>query len=228
MKRVEGILKEHGKKYDIVTRRELTRDIVDEFDLIVSAGGDGTVIAGAAYNKDVPQLNVRLDEGSVGALCHKDFEPALRSALEGKLEVGEWTRQDVYLALNGHDPSGPDGKFIGRALNETGVQEKGGIFGMAKYNFNGEYSESSGLVVVTGTGSTGWKKTFEGYSRDSKIFKYVSVLSDKGNEFGEGDNFVIEYKNHEGMFVMDTVRREFPRDSVLEIKLSKSPLRVLE
>lgn len=214
---IGAILEEAGKEYHIMTRRELSQEIVNETDLLISAGGDGTVIASAAYNEKTPQLNIRLDKGSRGALCNKDFRVALKDALEGKFDVEEWARQDVYL----------DGKFTGRALNEICVKEKGGLSKMAKYNLNGEYQENSGLVIVTGTGSGGWPKAFEKYSKDSKVFKYKVAFPAIGNEMGEANNFIIEYKNHEGMFELDTVAYDLPRDSVLEIKLSKNPLRVL-
>lgn len=217
LREIESFLKREGIEYKITTRKELSSDFVDQFDLLISAGGDGTVIASAAYNRDIPQLNLRLDKMSKGYLCHKDLGEILRKIVEGKFEVEEWTRQDVYL----------DGKFVGRALNEVCVGEDMNFSKMAKYFLNGEYQKNSGLIIVTGTGSTGWPTAFEKYSQSSKMFKYKTIFPAEGKEEGAGKSFVIKYKGHEGKFAIDTISYDLPRGSVLEVRLSKHPLRVI-
>ena len=218
LREIEIILKKFGKEYKIITRKELEEDFVNKADLLISAGGDGTVIASAAYNENIPQLNLRLDEMSRGNLCNKNIENALRSILKGNFDIEEWTRQDVYL----------DGKFIGRVLNETCVGEDMNFAKMARYNLNRESQRNSGLIIVTGTGSTGWPSAFKKYSQLSKIFKYKTVFPVEGSEEGQGDYFIIEYKGHEGKFALDTISYELPRDSSLEVKLSKNPLKVVK
>jgi hypothetical protein len=44
---------------------------------------------------------------------------------------------------------------------------------------------------------------------------------------GKALSLKIDYKGHEGVFSMDTRKHNLPRDSVLEIKLSKNPLKVI-
>ena len=218
LKRVDAILRESGKDYEIITREELSEDVVDSSDLVISAGGDGTIIANAVCNRDTPQLNIRIDEISKGNLCYRDFEGALKNTLDGDFDIVEWTRQDVYL----------DGSFVARALNETVVEEKGGLAKMAKYVLDEEYHENSGSIIATGTGSSGWPSIFGKYERDSKMFKYKNILRVIGSESGFMDSLSIKYKNHNGRFVVDGVAYDFPRDSVLEIKVSENPLRVVE
>ncbi|MDD5192544.1 MAG: hypothetical protein PHX96_05375, partial [Candidatus Nanoarchaeia archaeon] len=109
VEKTEELIKKAGGEYRTITRRELSEELVNEYDAVISAGGDGTVIATAAFNKNIPQLNLKTDSKSVGALCQKDTENALKNFLNSNYKIEEWTRQDVYH----------DGKFIDRALNET-------------------------------------------------------------------------------------------------------------
>ena len=228
IKKIEEILRDHGCEFNTVTRDELKGINFSDYTYVVSAGGDGTVIAVAAYNLATPQINLKTEQRSRGELCCNDLEKSLDLMLNGRFEIEEWTRQDVYR----------DGKLITKALNETCVGESGLDFScMAKYNFSifdfsgkqtDDYLENSGLVMATGTGSTGWGSTFEHYKRSSKTFKFRTVLPNIGtlNE-GEFSSCRVVYKNHVGNFKVDTVKYDLPRDSVLEIKPSKFPLLVV-
>jgi len=209
-------------KTKVITRRELSENIVNNFNYVFSAGGDGTVIAVAAYNKDRPQLNLRTDKKSNGNLCHKNIKLAINKFLNKDYEIENWTRQDVYL----------DGKFVGRALNETAIGEDMNFTKMAGYNLKTnekqDFNRNSGLIIVTGTGSTGWPNAFKPFSKDSNYFKLLSILPCEGREKDKADYFKIEYKGHEGKFALDTITYDFPRDSTLEIKLSENPLKVIK
>ena len=136
-------------------------------------------------------------------------------------EIENWTRQDVIL----------NGKLIGRALNETAIGEDMNFTKMTRYNlkFNHreDYNENSGLIIVTGTGSTGWPNAFKQFSRKSKSFIFRTILPCEGREIGRDNYFKIEYKGHEGKVALDTVEYELPRDSILEVKVSQYPLRVI-
>ncbi|MBU3912912.1 MAG: NAD(+)/NADH kinase [Nanoarchaeota archaeon] len=228
LRRIEEILKKAGTQVDIVTRKELSEELLRGYDAVISAGGDGTVIAVAAYNLDIIQLNLRTDSRSAGALCQKDVEKALELFLSGKYKIEEWQRQDVYL----------DGKFAGRASNETCVGERLRFDKLAKYNLmfldaesgltKQETQSGSGIVIVTGTGSSAWPAAFKTYSRSNPYFEFRTLLPYSGI-IGQGKaGYVrIDYKGHEGKFSIDTKEFDLPRDSRLEIKLSKNPLRVI-
>lgn len=228
VQKIEKILRDAGESVDIVTRKELSEELVKKYDMVISAGGDGTVIAVAAYNPDVPQLNLKTDSRSIGALCQKNTEDALAAFISGKYEIKEWQRQDIYL----------DGKFIGRASNETCVGERLRFDKLAKYSLffldtksgliQQEIQSSSGIVIVTGTGSTAWPAAFKPYPRNSPYFEFKTLLIHSGKiEQGRADYLKLNYKGHEGKFSIDTKEYDFPRDSELEIKLSKKPLRVV-
>jgi NAD kinase len=228
IKKIEEILSDYDIRHDIVTREQLQNIKYDEYDSVISAGGDGTVIAVAAYNLNTPQLNLRTDSKSKGALCFHNVEKALESMLKGDFHIENWTRQDIYL----------DNKFIGRASNETCVGEKLRFDKLAKYKLlfleaeNGltqqETQSGSGIIIVTGTGSSAWPAAFKPYSRDCQYFKFKTLLQHSGIiEQGKASSVKIDYKGHEGRFSIDTREYDLPRDSVLEIKQSKFPLRII-
>ncbi len=221
---LEKILQEKNQQYKIVTRKELDEKILREYDFVFSAGGDGTAVATAAYNIATPQLNLKTDKKSKGLLCQENIEKATKSVLAGDYQIEKWTRQDVSL----------DNIFVGRALNETCVGEQLNFSKMAKYeieflefeDIKREYHENSGLIITTGTGSTAWPFVFEPSSKKSEMFKFKTIFPTIGSEQGESDYFKIIYKKHKGKFALDTIEYKFPRDSMLEIKISRNPLLV--
>lgn len=228
LQKILDILKESGREFDVVTRKELSKRLVNGYGTIISAGGDGTVIATAAYNVDVPQLNIRTDKRSVGAICQKDIRRALEALLNGRYKIEEWQREDVYL----------DGKLVGRASNETCVGEKLRFDKLGRYILKfvdaqigktiKEEQSGSGIVIATGTGSGAWPAAFKPHPRNSKYFQFRTLLLHSGKiDRGSATYVCIEYKGHEGKYAIDTKVGKLRRDSVLEIKLSEHPLRVI-
>ena len=145
---------------------------------------------------------------------------------KGNYDIEEWTRQEVYL----------NKRFIGRALNEVCIGEEMDFSKMAKYNINfwhcknvkRDYHENSGIIIATGTGSTGWPSLFKHMSRKEKSFIFSTILPATGKlNRGMGEMFEINYVGHRGKVAIDTVKYDFPRSSILEIKLSDYPLRVI-
>lgn len=228
VKQISKILSKSNVDFNIITRRELTTDLVSEYDAVISAGGDGTVIATAFYNKGTPQLNLKTDFRSAGALCQDKIKASIENYLSGKYSIEKWNRQDVYL----------DGVFQGRASNEVCIGEQLKFSKLARYDLSfidsdlglrqSESQSSSGLVIVTGTGSTAWPNAFKPFPKDSTYFEFNNLLMHSGNiARGKADSLLIDYHGHEGKFAIDTVEYDFPRGSQLEIVLSDSPLNVI-
>ncbi len=223
---VKQILTAEGIKFDLATREEISESIISEYDALFSLGGDGTAVAGGFFNKNTPQLNLVSDDRSEGVLCQKDIPLAIANFLSGNYRIENWTKQDVFL----------DGKFIARPLNETCVGEDGLDFSqMARYDLEVNYNHycnlgrqiGSGLVIATGTGSTGWKREFSPFPRTANWLEFSAISPVRGMEKGRGRYFRITYKKYKGTFKVDATKYDFPRDSVLEIKLSEFPLRVI-
>jgi len=224
---IEDILRQEGCEYDIVTREQIAGWMVEKYDYVFSAGGDGTAIAAAYFNHNKPQLNIKNDPKSKGALCQHNIADAVRKTLAGDYNIEEWTRQNVFL----------DGKFIGRPMNETLVGGKGvKLRSFARYDmsysYNGKTTDislaNSGMVIATGTGSTGWKDVFIPFPKNSREFRIRSSFPDKPEI--KVDYVQLKFKGHGGGFCLDCAEEleyDAQRDSILEIRISESPLKVI-
>lgn len=208
-------------------------------DLIISVGGDGTVLNSSQYIIDrTPMLAVRSDRRSLGVLCEidaQDFEQALERIVRDDYEVQEWTRVE--------------GRFGSRrlfALNEVFVGARHNP-SMARYEivFGGkrETQMSSGIVITTGAGSTGWYANIPGsdggFPRTSKELRFIvrehnvacRYAMTKGT-IRKGEVMTVRSKmNVDGCvsFDGDFGKRmfEFGRGDVLRVRASALPVRVV-
>ena len=226
--KLKNKLIEKDAYFERITRKDLPNKKINDYDYVISAGGDGTVIALAAYNKNIPQLNIKTDLKSKGALCVDTWEDSLDKILNKfDVETEKWSRLDVYL----------DNVYVGNALNEICVGEQLRFDQLAKYElaiFNEnsikhEYQRASGLIIATGTGSGAWPGVFHKKDKAFQKLSYSSVMINTGSLIsGEADEIKLKYLGHEGSFSLDTKKYELNRNSVLEIKLSKYPLEVIK
>ena len=155
-----------GKPDAAVRAREIARVLVEEGitvseedpDLVVSLGGDGTMLRGAqlAHAADVPLLGVNL--GTLGYLTEVDAQhevQALRRVLAGDYQIQDRMMLACSIEDAGDDPPGP---FVG--LNEVLVERaarrrlvrlgvKVGGEGLGDFN-------ADGIIVATPTGSTAY------------------------------------------------------------------------
>ena len=129
---------------------------IEEPDLVISLGGDGTMLRAAqhAHAADVPLLGVNL--GTLGYLTEVDpgdEVESVRAVLSGSFEIQE--RMMLSCALEG---AGSPGPFIG--LNEVLVERASGrrlvrlgvkVGGESLGDFNAD-----GVIVATPTGSTAY------------------------------------------------------------------------
>ncbi len=148
-----------------VWKNILKQDHLNNVDLIISIGGDGTFLSAAHYAKKELLLGVNSNEKkSEGALTTTNLEKLpqkIRHILSGNYKVKEYTREEIKIC--------EATKCIKTelALNEA-------FFGninphhTANYKINyknkTEKQKSSGVLISTGTGSTAWYKTIGGFS----------------------------------------------------------------
>lgn len=134
-----------------------------EASLVLSLGGDGTMLRSVRLldGAPVPLLGVNL--GSLGYLT--EVEPEfLPSALERYFhgpEAGEW-RLDERMMLD----VSVNGRFVGRALNEAVIEKsQSGHTVRLLARLDGEpftYYAADGLIVATPTGSTAYSLSARG------------------------------------------------------------------
>lgn len=124
-------------------------------DLIVALGPDGLFVNVAKYLDGQPVLTVNPDperiDGVLMRFSHENVVGALSKILKGELNV-----ENITLA----QATTNDGQTL-LAVNEFLVGRRDQASALYRLEFHGrqERQSSSGLLVSTGTGSTGWMKS---------------------------------------------------------------------
>ena len=128
------------------------------FDLLVSFGGDGTILRAITFIRDRGIPIVGVNTGRLGFLstCQKEnVREMVRDFKAGKYHLVE--RSLVTAGLDGMPPGGDELNF---ALNEVTVSRKDTTSMITVETYlNGEYLTSywaDGLIIATPTGSTGY------------------------------------------------------------------------
>lgn len=133
------------------------RDLDSSFDILISIGGDGTILRAATYVRDsgIPMLGVNAGRlGFLAKVQKENIESFLQTVLEKKYNISE--RALLTMECN-PNTSGIDINF---AMNEVSINRKEttSMITIETY-LNGEYLNSywaDGLIISTPTGSTGY------------------------------------------------------------------------
>lgn len=136
-----------------------TFDNLDKsFDLLVSVGGDGTILRAITFVKDIDIPIIGINTGRLGFLATiqvDGIESAFQDIIDGKYKISERTLLSVETV-----PENEDIVSLNFALNEIAINRKNttSMISVETY-LNGEYLTSywsDGLIVSTPTGSTGY------------------------------------------------------------------------
>ena len=152
-----GILYEEqivGKKYNTFSSH---KDLDSSFDILISIGGDGTILRAATYVRDsgIPILGVNAGRlGFLAKVQKENIESFLQVVLEKKYSISERVLLTMECTPNDADID------INFAMNEVSVNRKEttSMITIDTY-LNGEYLNSywaDGLIISTPTGSTGY------------------------------------------------------------------------
>ena len=129
------------------------------FDLLISVGGDGTILRAVTYIRDLGIPIVGINTGRLGFLAtiQEDLiEKAINDIVEGRYRISKRSLLTVSF-----EPADDEGLFdFPSALNEVAISRKNTTSMITvKTSLNGEYLTSywaDGLIVSTPTGSTGY------------------------------------------------------------------------
>lgn len=134
------------------------KDLDNSFDLMISIGGDGTILRAATFirNSGIPILGINAGRLGFLAKVQKDnIENFLQLILDKKYSISQRT----LLSLDS-SPKNPSLKDINFALNEIAISRKETTAMISiETHLNGEYLTSywaDGLIISTPTGSTGY------------------------------------------------------------------------
>jgi len=128
------------------------------YDLLISIGGDGTILRAITFVRDLSIPIVGINTGRLGFLSTiqtNEIEEAIGHILKGNFKISERTLLSVET-----DPKNKSINELNFALNEIAVSRKN-TTAMIKVetHLNKEYLTSywaDGLIVSTPTGSTGY------------------------------------------------------------------------
>ena len=136
-----------------------TFDILNKsFDLLVSIGGDGTILRAITFVKDIDIPIIGINTGRLGFLATiqvDEIENAIQNIIDGNYKISERSLLSVETI-----PKNKDIKDLNFALNEIAVSRKNTTSMITVETYlDGEYLTSywsDGLIVSTPTGSTGY------------------------------------------------------------------------
>ena len=128
------------------------------FDLLVSIGGDGTILRAITFVTDLGIPIIGINTGRLGFLATiqvNDIELAIQNIIDGKYKISERSLLSIETI-----PSNDEITSLNFALNEIAVSRKNTTSMITvETHLNGEYLTSywsDGLIISTPTGSTGY------------------------------------------------------------------------
>ena len=137
---------------------ETFRTLDNSFDLLISIGGDGTILRAITYVSDLSIPIIGINTGRLGFLAtiqNNQIESAIDNIFEGNYKISERSLLCVET-----QPEYNDLTQLNFALNEVAVSRKNTTSMITvKTHLDGEYLTSywaDGLIVSTPTGSTGY------------------------------------------------------------------------
>lgn len=138
-----------------VTRDDLPTFPFESDDVVVAVGQDGLVANVAKYAEGQPVIGINPDaslyEGVLVRHAPRDAAEVMRLAAQGRIPCEDRTMVEARL---------DDGQTL-RALNEVFVGHRSHQSARYQLEVGGraEAHSSSGLIVATGTGTTGWVRS---------------------------------------------------------------------
>lgn len=146
------ILKKEYKTFQSYT------DLDSSFDLMISIGGDGTILRAATFVRDsgIPILGINAGRlGFLAKVQKENIDSFLQLVLEKRYTISERTLLQLEC-----QPSNATFSEINFAMNEVSVSRKDTTSMITvDTDLNGEYLTSywaDGLIIATPTGSTGY------------------------------------------------------------------------
>lgn len=136
-----------------------TYDKLDpSFDLLISMGGDGTILRAIPFvkNLDIPIIGINTGRlGFLATIQIEDIETAVQNILDGKYAISERSLLSIETS-----PENDEIQSLNFALNEIAVSRKNTTSMITvETHLNGELLTSywsDGLIISTPTGSTGY------------------------------------------------------------------------
>ena len=188
LREVEKTIKDH-LKFKLLYRSFLSTYIFSESDLLIILGQDGLLANTAKYVQGFPMIGINPDpdryDGVLLNFSSKDFRNNLKRILQGNFETKQVTM--AKASLN-------DGQEL-LAFNDFYIGANSHVSSRYSIEFNGqkENQSSSGIIISTGAGSTGWL---------SSIFNMAGNVNRFINKDANRNNFTLGWNENKLVFMV--------------------------
>ena len=232
-------LRKNEISFKSVKREKISKKILENADLVITVGGDGTFLRTSHHLVKTPILAVssgaRYNEAFFSRASRNDFSHKLKLILQGRFRMAKLAR--LQVSINGR-------KIPLLAVNEVFIGNKL-PYHTSRYELDignhSEFQKSSGILITTKKGSTGWAKSaakkklsipnggFGYVVRESYSGRLTKPTLVYGSLSGE-KKIRIKSRDYNGIVVVDSYEKEFSflDGDRLEVGVSKLPLNFIE
>jgi len=212
-----------------------TFDTLDKsFDLLVSVGGDGTILRAITFVKDIDIPIIGINTGRLGFLATiqvDQIEQAFEDIINGKYKISERSLLSVETV-----PENKDIKALNFALNEIAVSRKNTTSMITVETYlNDEYLTSywsDGLIVSSPTGSTGYSLSCGGpvITPDANNFVLTPIaphnLGTRPLIIPDSTEIHLKVTGREDQHLISLDSRIATLDNGTLIKIKKAPFKI--
>lgn len=222
------IISEQFKKIGEYTNLDKT------FDLVVSIGGDGTILRAITSVKDLEIPLVGINTGRLGFLATvqtNEIQQAFDDIFSGNYAIS--SRSLVSVETN---PPHPDLSQINFALNEIAVSRKNTTSMISvETHLNSEYLTSywsDGLIVSTPTGSTGYSLSCGGPVIIPQAGNFVITpiaphnLNARPLVIPDSTKITLKVNSREDDFLLSLDSRLVSLSTQTEVVVTKAPFKI--
>lgn len=219
----------------VIHQTTLSFKTLDEsFDLLISLGGDGTILRAVSLIKDLKIPVVGINTGRLGFLATiqpNDLNKALQKIVDSDFKISERTLITVCTSCN--HPKIENNSF---AFNEIAVSRKN-TTSMININtkLNDEFLNSywaDGLIIATPTGSTGYSLSCGGpvISPDTSTFVITPIAPHNLNArpiiISDDTEIKLKVDGRESEFLMSLDSRIITLKNTSEITIKKASFKI--
>ena len=212
----------------------LFSELDDSYDLLISIGGDGTILRALTFvrNFDIPIVGINTGRlGFLATIQTEEIEEALNKIFEGSYKISERTLLSVET-----EPKNEDIEQTNFALNEIAVSRKNTTSMITvDTQLNDEYLTSywaDGLILSSPTGSTGYSLSCGGpvISPDTESFVLTPIAPHNLNArplvIPDNTTITLKVDGREDQFLLSLDSRIVTLPNTATVKIKKADFKV--
>jgi len=220
------------------TASNVFKKLDNSFDLLISVGGDGTILRAITLVRDLSIPIVGINTGRLGFLATiqtDEIDSAMNEILKGDYKISERSLLSVST-----EPKNDDISETHFALNEIAISRKNTTSMITvETHLNDEYLTSywaDGLILSTPTGSTGYSLSCGGpvITPEAKNFALTPIaphnLSARPLIIPDNTKVTLRVNGREDQFLMSLDSRiiTLPNTTTVTVKKAKFVIKMVE